>query len=179
MDVKEQMQIAVIVGTHRPNSNSELVAHHYVEELKRLGVNYSLLALKDLPSDFLFTEMFGKRTATFESLIEKHIIPANKFVFIIPEYNGSFPGILKSFIDCVPPAHFHGKKAGLVELSSGAAGGLRPMDQFTNVLNYLKVSVLYSKPKLSGIDKILIDGHVRDDRAVKALQEHAELMREF
>ncbi|MFT4779833.1 MAG: NAD(P)H-dependent FMN reductase [Flavobacteriales bacterium] len=176
--MKDQ-KLTVIIGTHRPNSNSEMVAQHYLNELKKLEVDFSVLFLKDLPADFLFTEMFGSRTATFETIIETYIVPATKFVFIIPEYNGGFPGILKSFIDCVPPVHFQGKKAGLIGLSSGAAGALRPMDQFTNVLNYLKVTVLYLKPKLSGIDRILVNGVLKDEFAKNALAEHATLMSDF
>jgi NAD(P)H-dependent FMN reductase len=101
-------------------------------------------------------------------------------VFIIPEYNGSFPGILKAFIDCVPPRFFHGKKAGLVGVSSGHAGSLRSMDQFTNVLNYLQVSVLHSKPKLSGIEKIIdSERELNDSETINRLREHSALMLKF
>jgi len=46
-------KLTVIIGTHRPNSNSEMVAQHYLNELKKLEVNFSVLSLKGLAYDFL------------------------------------------------------------------------------------------------------------------------------
>jgi NAD(P)H-dependent FMN reductase len=70
----------------------------------------------------------------------------------LPEYNGSFPGILKSFIDCIKPAHFAGKKIALVGVSDGHAGGLRPLDQMTAIFHHIKTNVYFDKPKLSSIE---------------------------
>lgn len=171
--------ITVIVGTNRPESNSFKIGKLYMEELKSQGVDAQMLQLEDLAPDFIHQEMYGRRTAEFEQIIATYIRPITKFVFVIPEYNGSFPGVLKAFIDCVPPGEFHGKKAGLIGLSSGAAGAARAMDQFTSILNYIKVNVLYAKPKLSGIDTLLQDGVLSDERAVTGLRDQAALIKDF
>jgi chromate reductase len=172
--------ITVIIGTNRPDSNSQIVADAYCHILSELEVDNKQLKLIDLPREFSFADMYGQRTETMQTIINTLIDPVEKFVFVIPEYNGGFPGVLKSFLDCVPPSSWHGKKAGLVGISSGAAGSLRGMDQFTNVLNYLKVSVLYAKPKLSGIEAILGSERKLEDGDVMAmLKEHATLINEF
>lgn len=172
--------ITVIVGTNRPESNSQIVADSYSQILNDLGVENRQLALLDLPPDFVYADMYGKRREEMDAVIEKHISTVDKFVFIVPEYNGGFPGVLKAFLDCTPPAVWYGKKAGLIGISSGAAGSLRGMDQFSNVLNYLRVNVLYSKPKLSGIERILGEERVLDEeRSLNLLQEHARLMEQF
>ena len=92
-----------------------------------------------------------------------------KIVFIIPEYNGSFPGVLKAFIDSLDHLSMAGKKACLIGLSSGHAGALRALDHFTAVLHHLKVEVYSDKPKLSGIDKLINENQINDEKTIKRL----------
>jgi chromate reductase len=64
-------------------------------------------------------------------------------LLIIPEYNGSFPGILKLFIDsCKYPGSFSGKKAALLGLSTGKYGNVRGVDHFTSVCHYMNLHIL-------------------------------------
>lgn len=172
--------ITIIVGTNRPGSNTERVAKHYKSLLEQRGVEHAFLHLDELPVDFIFNDMWGNRSAAMEAIIERTILPSDKYVFVIPEYNGGFPGILKGFIDCVPPKAWQGKKAGLIGVATGKAGALRPLDQFTNVLNYLKVSVLYAKPKLAEVQFAFNDtGELTDACVLALLEEHADLMMAF
>jgi chromate reductase len=171
--------ISVIIGTNRPNSNSKIVAEEYCRMLDALGAENTMLNLIDLPRDFVFSDMFGERSQAMQDVVDKHVSHSDKFVFIIPEYNGGFPGILKAFLDACPPSEFHGKKAALVGLSSGRAGSLRGMDQFTNVLNYLRVSVYHAKPKLSSIEQLLVNGALEDPDCLKLLQAQATGFIEF
>ncbi|MGF1565490.1 MAG: NADPH-dependent FMN reductase [Flavobacteriales bacterium] len=170
----------VISGTNRPGSNTRKVAEHYYHELSDIVETAGFLTLEDLPADFAFQDLWIEKSTTVNRMITEQLMPATKYIFVMPEYNGGFPGVLKTFIDCVPPRLFAGKKAGLIGVATGKAGALRPMDQFTNVLNYLKVSVLYAKPKLSEVDKCMTpDGHITDDRTRALLAEHAALMVNF
>ncbi len=167
-------KLTIIVGTNRLGSNSEKVAVQYAEMAKSQGVMASLIYLKNLPKTFAFSEMYGERSEQFQEMVDQQISNCKKFVFIIPEYNGSFPGVLKAFIDAVPPGEWAGKKVGLVGLSSGKSGALRAMDQFTNVMNYLKASVFHSKPKLSGIEQLLNDqiDAIDDEATQQILVDH-------
>lgn len=154
-----------------------LVSTKYAKHLADKGQSSKILNLQDLPNDFIYNDMYGNRSDEMKKVIDTYFEKAEKFVFVIPEYNGSFPGVLKAFVDCIPPQSFHNKKAGLIGLSSGFAGSQRGMDQFSNVLNYLKVNVLFSKPKLSQIEAILEkDPELLDERINELLDDHADLM---
>lgn len=86
------------------------------------------------------------------ALEQEYLIPAQKFVFIMPEYNASFPGILKLMIDNSDIKKcWWFKKAALVGISDGRAGNLRGLDHMTSILHYMKVNVLYNKLILSRI----------------------------
>lgn len=172
--------ITVVAGTNRQNSNSEKVASKYAEMLSASGAATELLLLKDLPADFAFVDVFGEKRMEMNDLISRYFSKAEKFVFIVPEYNGGFPGVLKSLIDAVPTEDFRDKKAGLIGLSAGRTGGLMPMDQLTSILNYLRVSVHFCKPKLSSIQDLMNDdGDLTDEPSIALLQEHAEYIKNF
>jgi len=168
--------ITIISGTNRPGSNSEKIANFYH---KFTPEETQVLCLKDLPRDFVFADTFCDGSPEFNKIVEKNIIKADKFIFIIPEYNGGFPGILKAFIDAVHPKNFHNKKAALVGLSSGHSGALRPMDQFSDILHYLQVEVLSAKPKLSGVELLIKEDQLIDERALSLLNDQIARFSKF
>jgi len=80
------------------------------------------------------------------------MLETEKFVFIVPEYNGSFPGVLKTFIDGLAfPATFNNKKCALVGISSGVLGAGMALSHLTDIFNYCGMNVLALKPKLANI----------------------------
>ena len=143
--------ITIIAATNRPNSYTQRVANEVDTLLAEKHVEKKLLSLQDLPHDFIFSHFDGRQHPEFSAIIEQYIQPAQRFVFVIPEYNGSFPGVAKSFIDCISPRFFHGKQAALIGVADGHAGGLRALDMFTLVLHHLRMGVHWNKPKLSDI----------------------------
>ncbi len=148
--------ITVICGTNRENSYTRVVAEHVQRELKKMGVSCELLDVSDLPVDFhINNEVFGDGPSEYSNLLDRCVSSAQKFVFITPEYNGSFPGITKSFLDSFRPARIRGKKAALIGVSSGRAGNLRGMEHLTGVLNYLGVLVLPFKPALAHCNQLI------------------------
>ncbi|MCD6018621.1 MAG: putative flavoprotein [Bacteroidetes bacterium] len=149
--------ITIISATNRPDSNTEKVAAYYQSVLKGLGVAANILSLKNLPESVLHSDLYGKRSPEFQEIIEKYVEHQEKFIFITPEYNGSFAGILKVFLDAIPPRLWTDNKACLVGVSTGRAGNLRGMEHLTNILNYLKVNVYHNKLPISRVDT-LMDG---------------------
>ncbi len=173
-------KITIVTGTNRAGSNSLKVAKHYMEVLENKGQEVKLFDLKDLPVSMFHSDMYHSKGEELLTIVDNYMQWADTFVFVIPEYNGGFPGVLKMFIDVVPPPYLYGKKAGLIGLSSGRLGNCRGTDAFTNVLNYLKVSVYHSKPKLSGIENLLNEqGVLVEENCLKVLEEHAEGMCTF
>ncbi len=134
--------LTIISGTNRVGSNSLKVATYYQKTLTSKGLDSQLLNLEDLPNNMADTDLYGKRSEHFQK-IQNLIIKTNKFLFVIPEYNGSFPGVLKLFIDaCDFPGSFYDKKAALVGISSGKYGNIRGVDHFGGVCSYLHLNVL-------------------------------------
>ena len=127
--------ITIISGTNRKGSHTEKFAKHIYKLLQsktKESVNY--FSLVKMPEDVLHDLMYEgkKQSKALRHIQEEIMIPAKKFLIISPEYNGSFPGVLKVFLDACSiheyQKTFKGKKAGLIGVASGRAGNLRGMD---------------------------------------------------
>lgn len=138
----------IVAGTNRPGSNTLKVAKEYQHFLKEKGIDAALLSLENV--DLL------TRTEAFKKIEEEIIKPTTHFIFIVPEYNGSFPGVLKLLFDN-SGSHliwWH-KKALLTGVSTGRAGNVRGMEHLAGVLHYLKVTVYPYLLPISAVDKLM------------------------
>jgi len=165
--------ITIISATNRPKSNTLKVALNYSQLMEKQGIRPKLLSLEKVPADIAFNELFNNRSTAFQQILDEYIIPAQKFVIISPEYNGSFPGILKTFIDAIHPDLNRGKKVALVGVSTGRAGNLRGMDHLTGILNYLDFHVMPNKLPVSNVLTLLDENsNIKDDTTIKVLGKH-------
>ncbi len=171
--------ITIIASTNRADSMTEVVSKTIYELLVARGAEVKLYSIKELPTSFLHAEMYSSSAGSMDQIIDDYIKDSEKFIFVIPEYNGSYPGILKLFIDAIHPKFFRGKKAGIIGISDGHSGNLRGQDHLTGVLHYLKMHVHFFQPKLSAIDKLIADQKITDARAEKLLNELADYMLKF
>lgn len=163
--------ITIIAGTNRKESNTKKVALEYQRILKARGIETQLLALDDISMHDILVK--GRQ---FEMLENEILIPTQKFILIIPEYHGSYPGALKLLIDScnVKDVWWH-KKALLTGVSTGRAGNLRGMEHLTGSLLHIKVTVHSNRLPLSAIDKLLDDaGRFTDEDTVKNIQIQLE-----
>lgn len=162
-------QIVVVSCTNRPDSYTFRVSSAYVNLLQSLGIEAKLLDFRHLPLDEFFKEEYGKPSLKMVEIVEEFVRSQSRFIFVSPEYNGSFPGILKLFIDTVHPREWTNKHACLVGVSKGRAGNLRGMDHLTGVLNYLKMHVYHNKLPISVVDKMIgTEGDFLNDDQKKA-----------
>lgn len=172
--------ISIISGTNRPDNNTQRVARICQRMLKDRGHSAPILSMEELPSDFLRTEMYGERSEAMEKLLEELIEPADKYLFVVPEYNGSISGVLKLFLDSIDPRTFHHKKASLVGVSAGFNGNLRGLDHLTSILHYLQMEVLPIQTKIPFIHEKLGEEDVLTDADREAdLVDQLERLIEF
>jgi NAD(P)H-dependent FMN reductase len=147
------------------------VVEKYKEIVEAKGVSVNTLTMDELPVDFLKTESFGNRTTAFEDLIHKKIASSDRFVIIAPEYNGSYPGIFKAFLDALTPQIWKAKKIALVGVASGRAGNQRGMDHLTDVFHHLRAEVFSLKVPISRLEELIEDNKgLVDSLTINALQ---------
>lgn len=173
--------IKIIVGTNRKNSLSKTIALLYQEILLERGAESEILELEQLPADFIETALYENNGRNEEyNAFHSRVKEGKKFVFIVPEYNGSFPGILKTFIDGMTyPNTFRNKKCALVGLSSGIGGGGIALSHLTDIFHYLGMHVLALKPKLAKIEQNMSDNLLTNRLYLDLLHTQADMLLEF
>ena len=163
----------IISGTNRVDSNTIRVAQHYQQALQAKEHHSTILSLVGLN--------VLERNQVFVKIENELLIPAKKFIFISPEYNGSIPGVLKCMFDISDIGRaFAGKKALLTGVSTGRAGNLRGMEHLTGILHYMRVIVHPNKLPISVVDRLFNDQQEMTDRlTILAIDQQLEEFIEF
>ncbi len=173
--------ITIVAGTNRPLSKTIEVAHFYQSLLQSHQTASQILDLAELPDDFVFSALYNN-VGQNEEFNAMHDVMAGseKFVFVVPEYNNSFPGVLKAFIDGMSyPSVLTNKKCALVGISDGVQGNSLGLSHFTDVLNYLGMNVLAQKVRIPFMQKNFVDGEIKDAFITKLIDEQARLLLAF
>lgn len=174
--------ITIFHATARPNSNSRLIANIYDKILGERNIEHLFFSLENVEpevfSQTIYTKPKNKQLLSIEDGI---LEPTEKYIFIVPEYNGSFPGMFKGFIDASDVGKcFYNKKACLVGVSEGRAGNLRGMEHLTNIFGHLRMNVLFMKLTLSQIHLNLnSSGDLTNPEYIKQINQQIDLLLEF
>lgn len=129
-------RIAIISGTDRPNSYALKVSNYIQREITKLGYDAIVIDLQEFPIVDVAGGRYGDEIESIKTY-NKPILESDGMLFVVPEYNGSFPGILKLFIDYLPfPSAFKNVPIAFVGEAGGAFGALRAVEQLQMVAAY-------------------------------------------
>lgn len=130
------MKICLISGTNRPGNTTLRVTQSYQKLYQALGVEVEVLDLQDMPVEAFTGAAYGEKPEALLKMTQK-VLDADGLHVFAPEYNGSFPGVLKYFIDLLPfPESFENRPVAFTGLAAGMWGGLRPVEQLEGVFKY-------------------------------------------
>lgn len=173
--------ITVICGTNRKDAITRQITEIYCSMLRSHNVEAILLDLAQLPADFAFSALYDNygKNLEFNSYVSL-MLESRKYVFIVPEYNGSFPGALKTFIDGLEyPNTFRNKKGALVGVASGGHGSSLALSHLTDIFNYCGMHILALKPRLEKIEQNFHDGAITNPRYLEMLERQVKMFIEF
>ncbi len=171
----------IISGTNRSNSRTSIVANAYAALLAAAGEDVKVLDLSEVDFSYFSEDMYSADgiSAKLAELQDTFILAADRLVFCIPEYNGSFPGIVKTFIDAISVReygrNFKGKTIGMIGIASGRSGNIRGMDHLSTSLGYMGGWILPNKLPVSSVEGLLdANNELVDASTIAALKKHAE-----
>lgn len=140
----------------------------YLNMLQEMGIEARLLSLEN--------KAVWERGPVMLELEKEFLLSAEKFIFVMPEYNASFPGIVKCMIDNsdIKKCWWY-KKAMLTGISDGRAGNLRGIEHMTSILHYMKVQVHYNKLVLSRInEEVDKEGNIKKAETAAIMRQQVE-----
>jgi chromate reductase, NAD(P)H dehydrogenase (quinone) len=164
--------IVVLSGSNRPRSRTLQVARALVPLLATAGADAHLINLEEMPLDLFVPASYGNPPASFKAH-QDAVLGAQGVLTVVPEYNGSYPGALKYFIDLLKfPESLKGQPAGFVGIASGEWGGLRAVEQLQMVFRYRQAHLFGHTVFVREVHKVLdATGKIQDAAVEKRLRE--------
>jgi NAD(P)H-dependent FMN reductase len=155
--------IMIISGTNRPHSNALRVARVLKAHYDALKVQAHLYDLCDLPRDLFSPHVYAEKPAAFK-VVQEQVLAAVGLHVVTPEYNGSYPGVLKYFIDMLKfPESFNRKPVAFVGESNGMFGALRSVEQLQMVFGYRNAFTFPERVFIARVkEKFDAEGQIRD-----------------
>lgn len=131
-----QRPILIISGTNRPGSNALRIAKNLESLYAKAGIPHVLYSLESLPLEMFAPTSYATKPPAVKEL-QQRVLDAAGLHIVVPEYNGSFPGVLKYFIDMLKfPESFEHKPVAYVGEAAGVWGGLRAVEQLQMIFAY-------------------------------------------
>lgn len=169
----------IISGTNRPHSNSFQVSKIIQSIQSELKENFEILDLSALDTSSLNGTQYGSNIPPPISEWINKISTARSLIFVVPEYNGSMPGILKYFIDHWKfPDSFEYRPVAFVGLG-GRFGGLRAVEHLQQVFGYRNSYLFPERVFLINCHHIIKEGNITDPSVMDLLKRQSLLFNRF
>lgn len=142
--------IPVILGTVRQGRMSEPIARFILHELQQqTGIETTLIDIRQLP---IPTENAGPQAQIPElaALMER----ADGYVIVTPEYNHTYPGLLKHILDLNYKEYLH-KAVGVCGVSAGPFGGVRAIEALLPTFKAFGLSPIVTDLNFGNVDSLV------------------------
>jgi NAD(P)H-dependent FMN reductase len=163
MPADKPLFIPVILGTARQGRESEHAARFVFEQTKkRAGVETEFIDVRTLPMklDDAGEQM---KDPKFSATIDR----CDGLIIVTPEYNHSFPGLLKHALDMNLKEYIH-KAVGICGVSAGPFGGTRVIESLLPVMRELGLVTIFEDVNFGKIGSLFDErGQLVDQNFVR------------
>ena len=153
-------RILVFAGSTRTDSYHRKLALAALASLRAAGADATFADLRDYPmplydGDLELMQGLPDKAKAFKELLRRYDV----LVIASPEYNGSFPALVKNAIDWASRpeageghlAVFRGKTAAILAGSPGPGGGKRGLRHLRELLEMIGVNVISSQVNVARV----------------------------
>src|SRR5437667_5242614 len=162
-DAARPLFIPLILGTARQGRESENAARFVFEQTKkRAGGEAAFIDVRSLPMklDDAGEQM---KDPKFSAAIER----CDALIIVTPEYNHSFPGLLKHALDMNLKEYIH-KAVGICGVSAGPMGGARVIESLLPVMRELGLVTIFEDVNFGKIGTLFDErGKLLDENFVR------------
>lgn len=151
----------MILGTPRQGRQSEFVAKFIVEQIsQRNDLQTELIDIRTLPTTTMDAGESIKDPG-FSATMER----ADGLIIVAPEYNHSYPGLLKHVLDTCLKEYIH-KAVGICGVSAGPFGGTRVIQSLLPVMRELGLVTIFYDLNFSNVQQLFDEsGKLSDEDA--------------
>lgn len=161
------MKITVVTGTARIDNISEQVGAYLATTLLAAGGDATHTAVAEHLTQAVTTPPWGVGGADSTPTAWKALVAeTDVFVFILPEYNHSYPGEWKILMDSLYP-EYKGKTAYVVGVGGGQFAGARVMEHVMPVLVNFQFTIANQRLHIASASRLFAEPGVIADTATK------------
>jgi NAD(P)H-dependent FMN reductase len=163
---KSPLFIPVILGTPRQGRQSEYVAQFIVDQINQQDdVKTELIDIRNLT---IATNDAGE--ALKDPYFSSRMAEADALIIVTPEYNHSYPGLLKHVLDTCLKEYIH-KAVGICGVSAGPFGGTRVIQSLLPVMRELGLVTIFNDLNFGNVQSLFDpSGHLLDpDPSIRRL----------
>jgi chromate reductase len=135
------MILALVGGISADSINRKLFG--FFKEAAREALEFDEFEIKSLP---FFSQDIEENPPAAAADFKERVKACDGILIITPEYNRSFPGVLKNALDWGSRPYgqnlWAGKPAGLIGTSPGAVGAFGAQNQVRQVMNFLDLRTM-------------------------------------
>lgn len=163
MPTEKALFIPVILGTARQGRESERAARFVFDQTKkRAGVETEFIDVRTLPMK-LNDAGEQMKDPKFSATIDR----CDGLIIVTPEYNHSFPGLLKHALDMCLKEYIH-KAVGICGVSAGPMGGSRVIESLLPVMRELGLVTIFEDVNFGKIGGLFDErGNLLDENFVR------------
>ena len=176
-----EKSILIVSGTNRPGANALKVAKILEGHYQASGTPVRIFSLADMPAEIFDSASYATKPAAFAAQ-QQIVLDAGGLHIVTPEYNGSFPGVLKYWIDMLKfPESFEAKPVAFTGEAAGIWGAIRPIEQLQLIFGYRNAHIFPERVFIPGIMQKLdsagrLTDQAIDDRLAKQAQGFAKFV---
>jgi NAD(P)H-dependent FMN reductase len=157
------LNIPVVLGTARKGRASAHAAMLFAELLnQRAGVESRVIDIATVPMP---VDDAGE--AIKDPMFARAMTDADGLLIVSPEYNHSFPGLLKHVLDTCLSEYIH-KAVGIVGVSAGPFAGTRVVQGLLPVMREIGLVTIFWDVNIGMVGKVFADdGRLLDDAVIR------------
>lgn len=159
----------IISGTNRPGSKTLMVSRHIQAMYKEAGESVEIIDLQEMG----LADVIGHYGDTAPDPMKDAIAKINRadgLIIVVPEYNGSYPGAFKYFIDHWSyPSSFEFRPVCFVGIG-WTFGGLRPVEHLQGVFGYRNAFMYPERVFMINGPKFITPEGISDEMVVGLLK---------
>lgn len=145
--------IEIIAGTNRPGANALKLAGIIRGYYRDRGREANILSLSEMPQEIFLPSSYAQKPSSWKAISDR-VLNADGLHVIVPEYNGSFPGVLKYFVDMLKfPESFERRCVCFTGEAAGIWGGFRAVEQIQMIFGYRDAVMLPDRVWIPGINQ--------------------------
>lgn len=145
-----QLFIPIILGTVRQGRMSEAISHFIHQQIiEQAAVETELIDIRKLP---IPTDDAGPNAKIPE--LSETMQRADGYIIVTPEYNHTYPGLLKHVLDLNYKEYLH-KAVGVCAVSAGSFGGVRAVEALLPTFKAFGLSPIVADLNISNVHTVV------------------------